>query len=235
MSPHLDDAVLSVGATLASAARRGVDVTVVTVFAYDLSADAPAGAWDRSSGFRTVAEAGRARREEDRLACAAIGATPIWLPFQDHEYAPTRQPAEVRDSLIDVLSEHDVALIPGWPLMNPDHRWVVGHLANRLPTSQVSFYREQPYACDRLYRAILRRPAGRDPRPAIPKASAATSPDLSVGAWRAKLRAVSQYRSQLQQLGPFLRPRLLFYEVVAGGEALALQGAPTWVGHSLAR
>ena len=64
VSPHLDDAVLSLGATMASAARNGAHVTVLTVFACDPQSSAPAEWWDRAGGFRTLGEAACARREE---------------------------------------------------------------------------------------------------------------------------------------------------------------------------
>jgi LmbE family N-acetylglucosaminyl deacetylase len=229
VSPHLDDAVLSVGASIASAAKRGARITVVTVFAYDLSADAPAGPWDRSSGFQTGTEAGRARRQEDRLACEAIGATPVWLPFQDHEYTPTCPWPTVRNTVIDALADHEIALLPGWPLTNPDHLWVVEHLAGCMPTPEVGFYREQPYACDRMYRAILGRPPSRAARSTLSKGRSLVPQAYSVSAWQAKFRAVSHYRSQLQQLGPLLQGRLIAYELGSGGERIRPHDALTLV------
>src|SRR5213080_853986 len=86
VSPHLDDAVLSLGAALARAARRGGAVTVLTVLAGDPASETPAGEWDSQAGFATAGEAARARREEDRRACALLGVEPVWLPFSDHQY-----------------------------------------------------------------------------------------------------------------------------------------------------
>src|SRR6476620_7604766 len=83
VSVHLDDAVFSVGAALARAARRGADVTVLTVLANDPADESPAREWDAQAGFATAAEAARARREEDSRACELVGATPVWLPFGD--------------------------------------------------------------------------------------------------------------------------------------------------------
>ena len=85
LSPHLDDAILSLGAAISGA--RG-DVRVVTVFAGDPDSTLAAGEWDSRAGFRTVGEAARARREEDALACADVGARPVWLPFVDDQYPP---------------------------------------------------------------------------------------------------------------------------------------------------
>src|SRR5207244_2118642 len=86
ISPHLDDAIFSLGAAIAQTVRSGGDVTVLTVFAGDPSSSAPAGNWDARAGFATVGEAAHARRREDERACAHVGAIPVWLPFGDEQY-----------------------------------------------------------------------------------------------------------------------------------------------------
>src|SRR4051812_31256393 len=86
LSPHLDDAILSVGGVLHAASRRGFDTAVITVFAGDPRDRGAAGGWDVRSGFSSREEAVRVRRREDALACAAVGATPIWLPYPDDQY-----------------------------------------------------------------------------------------------------------------------------------------------------
>ena len=51
-----------------------------------------AGGWDRRGGFATEGESARARREEDRRACAVLGATPVWLPVRERRLrAPRRR------------------------------------------------------------------------------------------------------------------------------------------------
>ncbi len=52
VSPHSDDAVLSLGAAIAAWARRGAEVEVLTVFALDPGSHAPAGGWDASRRLR---------------------------------------------------------------------------------------------------------------------------------------------------------------------------------------
>ena len=64
----------SVGLRMASAARNGAHVTVLTVFACDPQSSAPAEWWDRAGGFRTLGEAACARREEDRRGKHPRGA-----------------------------------------------------------------------------------------------------------------------------------------------------------------
>ena len=81
LSPHSDDGVLSLGASMARWARSGRHVELLTVFALDPASSAPTGGWDRRAGFLTEGAAANARREEDRVACGILGVTPRWLPF----------------------------------------------------------------------------------------------------------------------------------------------------------
>ena len=86
VSPHLDDGVLSLGAAIAAWSRAGARVELLTVLGCDPASEAPAGGWDRRGGFATEGASARARREEDRRACAILGATPVWLPFGSVDY-----------------------------------------------------------------------------------------------------------------------------------------------------
>ena len=86
VSPHFDDAVLSLGAWLASIAGRGEHNEIVTVFGGDPTSDLPAAEWDRLCGFSTAGAAARARREEDRRACEILGIRGECLAFPDEQY-----------------------------------------------------------------------------------------------------------------------------------------------------
>src|SRR3954464_3679117 len=86
ISPHLDDAIFSLGAAVSYPTRPGAGVTIVCVLAGDPNLEAPAGDWDRQAGFETAGEAAAVRRAEDARACAIVGARPIWLPFSDLQY-----------------------------------------------------------------------------------------------------------------------------------------------------
>lgn len=151
VSPHLDDGVFSLGATIAANARHGVEVRVVTVFGNDPASRLDAGPWDRACGFATEGEAASARREEDRRACDLVGAVPVWLPFRDAEYASERSDATVWEPLAPLLADADCVLVPGFPLAHPDHLWLtILVLAHRSPEQRVGLYVEQPYAAWRL-------------------------------------------------------------------------------------
>ncbi len=116
VSPHLDDAVLSLGATIASAARAGVEVRVLTVFAGDPGARTAPSAHERACGFATAGEAARRRRVEDREAIGLLGATPHWLAFADRDDEDARQDPAIASAVAEVAQGADSLLVPGYPL-----------------------------------------------------------------------------------------------------------------------
>lgn len=147
VSPHLDDAVLSLGAGIARASSRGADVRAVTVFANDPESSQPATDWDRACGFATAGEAARVRREEDRLACECVGATPMWLRFSDSDHGGEARRDDVIEGLAQALAGADVVLVPGYPLAHPDHALVTELLLAEPPRGAIlGLYVEQPYA-----------------------------------------------------------------------------------------
>ena len=84
VSPHLDDAVFSVGGTLAALAREGVRVVVATCFT--ASVPDPSGfalACQLDKGLDASVDYMALRRAEDVAACAAVGAMAIHLPFAE--------------------------------------------------------------------------------------------------------------------------------------------------------
>jgi LmbE family N-acetylglucosaminyl deacetylase len=64
LSPHCDDAVLSLGASIAAHARAGGRVTIVTALAGDVHSADPSSAWDgrRRARARRWTRPARARR-----------------------------------------------------------------------------------------------------------------------------------------------------------------------------
>jgi LmbE family N-acetylglucosaminyl deacetylase len=198
VSPHLDDGVLSLGAAMAAWSRSGATVELLTVLGCDPRSDAPAGGWDRRGGFLTEGDSARARRDEDRRACAVLGVTPVWLPFGSVDYERHGEEEDVRSAVGEALADTDAALFPGFPLTHPDHEWLVRTLAEgRFACRRPGFYAEQPYA---------RRLA---PAPELPTwVAEALGESPSFGALRtslrdrlAKSRAIRQYHSQLPLLG----------------------------------
>lgn len=151
LSPHLDDAVFSLGATIARASAAGTDVKVLTVFGNDAQSEHPPSQWDLACGFESEGGAARARREEDRRACDVVGAEPVWLPFHDDDHGRDATPADVWSALAPLLQPADAVLTPGFPLYHPDHAWLTSLVVRELgATARLGFYVEQPYASWRL-------------------------------------------------------------------------------------
>lgn len=202
VSPHCDDAVLSLGATIAEHVRSGGEVNVVTVLAGDPASKAAAGTWDLCAGFRSEGDATRQRRVEDRAACRAIGATPIHLAGSDHQYRSGNHIDGASLTVLQTLgAHHDVIFIPGHPLMHPDHRWVSDLVRRELGSHRdLRLYGEEPYI---FWTG----------RPPVPDGDAAVdagvtwhrSPNSTPDRVR-KLLAVTRYRSQLDLLGRARQP-----------------------------
>jgi LmbE family N-acetylglucosaminyl deacetylase len=216
VSPHLDDAVFSLGAAVARSSRGGGRVTILTVLAGDPDSPTTAGDWDRKAGFRTAGEAARARRAEDARACELLRARPVWLPFSDLQYERGGDDAEIRTAVVDAVGAAPV-LLPGFPLQNPDHRWLRRVLDGAFACDRVGVYAEQPYAA-----LWTDRPGeGSTPEPErLPPAGAWRRLQAGLLDQRRKLAACRAYSSQLPLLGPILGT-IIRYEMRVGGEAAA--------------
>ena len=198
LSPHLDDGVLSLGASIAAWSRAGATVELLTVLGCDPGSAAPAGGWDRRAGFATEGESALARREEDRRACGVLGASPIWLPFGSVDYERHGDDVMIRRAITDAVHGADLLLVPGSPLTHPDHEWLVRTLLADGPVEgKLALYAEQPYT----------RRAGTEPRlPAWLSRTLGGGPEFAARPVRprdrlAKWRAIRCYRSQLPLLG----------------------------------
>jgi LmbE family N-acetylglucosaminyl deacetylase len=226
VSPHLDDAVLSLGATLAHAVESGSKVEILTVFACAPGSNAPTDDWDRKSGFATEGQAA----QQDETACAILGVTPRWFEFGAQPYDKRASMEEVVSAVTAATAGADTVLMPGFPLAHADHAALTNSLlAHGSSCRNVGLYAEQPYSFDRS---------------ATPSGPMVVTPGARLGAvtWQRacatrqhrdlKLRAVQQYVSQLPQLGlrqrglGYLRlRRMLWHEARLGGETIAWPNA----------
>lgn len=146
VSPHSDDAVLSLGATLAAHARTGGGVLVVTVLAGDPGSSAPASPWDAAGGFASAAEAATRRAREDVRACRLVGADVAHLSGSDEQYGQPWDEDALWAGLRAALEDADEVLLPGLPLAHDDHRSVTRFVIERLaPDRPVRLYAEEPY------------------------------------------------------------------------------------------
>jgi LmbE family N-acetylglucosaminyl deacetylase len=222
VSPHLDDAVISLGASIYRATRAGSYVRIVTVFSGDPDSVLEASGWDSLPGFSTEGQAVRMRRSEDADACSAVGADRAYLPFSEPIYAGPPNVEAVLAAVRDAVRDIDTVLVPGFPLIHRDHRWVTEHvLGAGLDDVKVGLYVEQPY---RHTKARLRRVTlAAELRQLLADEPQWKGARSSVDEIRAKRRAVSAYRSQLPwlELDGTRLARMLLSEAIRGGEALA--------------
>jgi len=153
LSPHLDDAVLSVPGFIRSRVLGGERVAVLTVF---------------SEGGEGYA----GRRAEDLAALALLGAAPVHLGlldaperrglrrnFHDLALSPLTDDDEDVVAVTRALVERVAALAPGVTLLplgvgeHIDHRIV--HAAHTRLGGRVGFYEDRPYA--RVEHAVTAR------------------------------------------------------------------------------
>jgi LmbE family N-acetylglucosaminyl deacetylase len=248
VSPHLDDAVLSLGATMAQAVEAGSRVEVLTVFACEPTSNAPTDDWDRKSGFATEGEAAKQRRIEDRNACSILGVTPRWLDFGAQPYERRGSLEEVMSAVAAATAGADTILIPGYPLEHADHAAIAnGLLCRELSCRRLGLYAEQPYAFDlgaTPQGRVEALPVANESRP-LPWQRAADAFTLQRTAasftWqpatahrrhrRLKLQAVKQYQSQLRSLGfrqrgfGYLRLHRMLWSEARRGETIGWPNA----------
>ena len=226
VSPHIDDAVFSLGAAISRAVRSGTRVEVLTVFACDPASDHPANGWDTRAGFATEGEAATARRVEDQEACRLVGAEPRWLSSRSGGYTRHKDRNAIWTALAGAVTEADAVLVPGFPLTNPDHAWLAELLTeHRLECRRVGLYTEQPY------RYFVRRETPRLEvsallRRSLPSTVEWTKTPGGISDLRRKRRAILAYASQIPLLGFAARRQLkldlmLLHEALHRGEALA--------------
>ena len=219
LSPHFDDAVFSLGGLIATAPERAI---VITIFA-GTPAEGVAGRWDRRSGFKSGAEAMRARALENEAALAVLDVPPtgvINLDFLDRQYRGDKTliaglPSTIAETLCEAVRRHGGPANVFTPASawHPDHRLVTDSVvdpwrAGELPDMDLFLYQDQPYA----YLELRRRTIAplRFAKFVIPESRrgvAATPRWLGFDDARAtkKREAAEQYKSQF----PVMRPLIL--------------------------
>lgn len=230
LSPHLDDAVLSCGAVLASAVEA--NVAVVTVFNGPPDGALSDAARDFHARCGHGDDAMALREGEDDRAMGQLGVASVRLGLPEALYRrdASGEPSyldirsifrsrpddesEVVDTVTDLLlkvtavEEADLLLIPLGIGGHIDHQIVAAAGLNlRRP---VVWYEDMPYALNRHYRGWEATIAPADAL--IHYASAAQ--------WRRKLGAIDCYASQLEILWgnrKMWREALTAYAVSVGG------------------
>lgn len=189
VSPHYDDAVLSLGGWIAAETEAGRSVRVITAFGNSPEdTGLPAGPWDERGGFTTAVEAVRARRSEDEAAVRSLGAELAVLPFPDSGYLMAeRSESLFLEAIAPHLADAAEVFLPGFPLIHADHRWLAGLDYSRVGDFKTRFYVEQPYA--RWNRS--------DGRPGVEVEHV----PVRLRHLRRKLAAIRRYKSQVPLLG----------------------------------
>ena len=204
VSPHLDDAVLSAGATLAHLVAGGWHVRLVTVFT--ASVPDPQGfalACQTDKGLAAEVDYLALRRDEDLAAAAALGvADVVHLPLAEAPHrgydspaalfagvhaddAPTA--AAVADAVAPHVEHADLVLGPQGLGDHVDHLLVVRALAG-LPTApRTAWWRDTPY--------VVREP-GAAPSADLPQGLDDVAVDVAAHL-EGKVRAGACYATQL--------------------------------------
>jgi LmbE family N-acetylglucosaminyl deacetylase len=200
VSPHLDDAVFSVGGTLAALAAAGWRVRVVTCFTASVADPSRfALSTQLDKGLNAEIDYMALRRAEDAAAVALLGAEPVHLPLPEapHRgytsaadlFAGRHDGDDVAGPLGEALAPHlrDAALVLAPQAIGDhvDHRVVVDVVAASRPDAL--FWRDAPY--------VLRRPDAA-PWPGVP-----AGPEYAVDVATHLPRKASAARCYATQLG----------------------------------
>lgn len=143
LSPHFDDAALSLAGLVA---QLPSPVTVVTVYGGEPAAHHPVSWWDSACGFSTAREAYRARRVEDARACELLGVESIVLDHPDGPYGDSGELTEM-DAALAGLPQEALLLIP-LGTNQPDHERVRERalaVAEKLGRATPLLYADLPY------------------------------------------------------------------------------------------
>ncbi len=206
ISPHLDDAVMSVGSLLL--AHPGA--TVATLFAASPPAYTdPLNEHDTACGFEPGTDTMAVRRAEDVRALAVVGATPRWLPLCQNSHVARADPLAVPDgaveAIIDAIDDvQPTCVVAPLGLSHVDHQAChLAALATRARTQSLPWlwYSDLPYVfIPRVLAARFR---------ALHKAGIVASPACPAVAhnFDAKLRAWHEYATQVDVIEGLWRLR----------------------------
>lgn len=212
LSPHFDDAVLSLGGTIAKLSGSGERVLVVTVcggLPSPFSAHGTLGArlaWQ----FRTPFDYVMTRRQEDARALGVVGADHYFSTALDaidrlrdrlHETRDLFRAAPARDPLraqVTALALLIANAAPRAHVLAPlaigghvDHAAVFAGARAAVPLERLAFYEDFPYAANETMRAARLRD--------IPERMRAEAVDVTLTLPQ-RIAAIDEYRSQIRNL-----------------------------------
>jgi len=212
VSPHLDDAVLSVGATLAAFVAAGRPVTVLTVFAGDPGPALSPVARRHHARCGLGADAVERRRAEDRAALSGLGADLRhgaladavyrrrpdggWVCIEDGQLFEPPPPDPALDEAVTELIGQALEETRSGLLLGPagfgghvDHVLVARAVARCARERLVPtwWWRDQPYSASSA---------------AVPEGTGGVLVPFTPASLAAKLAAVGFYASQVPMLWP---------------------------------
>ena len=248
VSPHLDDAALSFGASIAELSAKGSNVLVYTVFAGIPNAPFSPAAEIFHAEWALEDDPISRRRTEDRAAIATLGATPIHGDHLDAIYRRIDDGSWLIEGskIISVQQTDEADLVDS--ITETICSLIATHAPEILATcSAVGDHVDHQRARDATVRASMRSgvplqlwedlPYGikKTRIPPLPTGATLGAPFVRVGergSWEAKIKAVSEYTSQLAALevnATSIQANVDLHGVMRGSEAgLASHGELTW-------
>lgn len=244
LSPHLDDVALSCGGQIAQRTAAGERVLIVTVMA----GDPPRGAFSSyvqslHDRWRLATDAAAVRREEDRRACAVLGAEAdhwqvpdciyrvdarIHQPFYVSDKDIFDQVAPAEEPLIAALAEQLQRLPATSEIYSPlavvhrvDENHAGSHVDHQLVRraaelvfgTRLAYYEDYPYIQEAGALARTLTPREQHWQPVVIP--------LTDEAIERKIRAIQQFESQLSTFWrdeANLRAEVAGYAARVGGE-----------------
>lgn len=210
LSPHFDDAVLSLGGLLA---KNGMQSSVITCFT-GIPLKIKTTDWDTQSGFDNSIDAMSARAKENDAGLSLLGVAKhniINLQHDDSQYRTRHSSRTARikirnaliDSLITLLNRYKEAEITVYaPIFetHADHRLIKQILIDtisriRTPSVRYCFYRDIPYTYLDVQKKSLKKTVAIGGFRACAVSIPLTQADVSK-----KLQAVALYASQIYPL-----------------------------------
>jgi LmbE family N-acetylglucosaminyl deacetylase len=218
LSPHFDDAVLSLGGLIATSPQLAVVVTVFT----GTPSGSVKGRWDKRAGFATATEAMMARELENEAAICDLGVARnriLNLGFIDRQYrtggaADATLQAAIAKAIRRIVEQCGVStnLYAPASAWHPDHALVTKAVielwrSGTLGQVNFRFYQDQPYAYLELRRRTIAPLRFANLTIALRWHGIATQPSwlgFDVTEAARKRHAAGLYKSQFQLTRPLL-------------------------------